>query len=159
MIDEMTMTTVIAAAPQECHALVCDIERYPEWATDIESATVQEHDDQGRVARASFRVAALGRTATYTLAYDHSEAPHRIAWRLVEGDIMRRLDGRYEFNPAPEPGRTEVLYQLVLELSVPLPGFVKRRAERRIAHTALADFAARLEAGGEAGTPAPSAGR
>ena len=150
MIDEMTMTTVVAAAPEACHAVVADIERYPEWATDIESATVRERDDEGRVARASFRVAALGRSATYTLAYDHSAAPRRIAWRLVEGDIIKHLDGMYEFHPASESGRTEVVYQLALELAVPLPGFVKRRAERRIAHTALADFAARLEAGGDA---------
>ena len=152
MIEEMTMTTVVAAAPEACHAVVSDIERYPEWATDIELATVHERDDEGRVARASFRVAALGRSATYTLAYDHSAAPRRISWRLVEGDIIKHLDGMYEFNPASEPDRTEVVYQLALELAVPLPGFVKRRAERRIAHTALADFAARLEAGG--GTPA-----
>ncbi len=147
MIDEMTMTTVVAASPEACYALITDIERYPEWATDISSATVIESDPVGRIAQASFRVEALGRTARYTLAYDHGGAPHQISWKLVDGDVVKQLDGRYEFNPMTEPGRTEVLYQLALELAVPLPGFVKRRAERRIAHTALADFAARLETG------------
>ncbi len=149
MIDEMTMTTVVAASPHECYALIADIERYPEWATDISSASVIERDLDGRVEQAAFRVEALGRTARYTLAYDHGGAPHRLAWKLVDGDVVKHLDGRYEFNPTTEPGRTEVLYQLALELAVPLPGFVKRRAERRIAHTALADFAARLETGPE----------
>ncbi len=147
MIDEMTMTTVVTASPEDCYALISDIEHYPDWATDVSSATVIESDPDGRAVQASFRVDALGRSARYTLAYDHCEAPHRISWKLVDGDVVKQLDGRYEFNSTAEPGRTEVLYQLALELAVPLPGFVKRRAERRIAHTALADFAARLESG------------
>lgn len=147
MIDEMTTTTVVAASPEACYALITDIEHYPAWATDVSEATVTERDPDGRVAHATFRVEALGRSARYTLAYDHGGAPHRISWKLVDGDVVKQLDGRYEFNPTAEPGRTEVLYQLALELAVPLPGFVKRRAERRIAHTALGDFAARLETG------------
>ncbi|WP_419945668.1 SRPBCC family protein [Candidatus Poriferisodalis sp.] len=143
----MTMTTVVTASPDDCYALIADIERYPEWATDISSVSVVERDLDGRVEQAAFRVEALGRTASYTLAYDHGGAPHRLRWKLVDGDVVKQLDGRYEFNLTAEPGRTEVLYQLALELAVPLPGFVKRRAERRIAHTALADFAARLETG------------
>ena len=147
MIDEMTMTTVVAALPEDCYALISDIEQYPEWADGVSSATVIERDLDGRAAQASFRVEALGRSASYTLAYDHGGAPRRLSWKLVDGDVLKQLDGRYEFSPTAEPGRTEVLYQLALELAVPLPGFVKRRAERRIAHTALADFAARLESG------------
>ena len=147
MIDEMTMTTVVTASPEDCYSLISDIEQYPQWATDVSTATVTQSDPEGRAAQASFRVEALGRSARYSLAYDHSGAPHRISWKLVDGDVVKQLDGRYEFNPTAEPGRTEVLYQLALVLAVPLPGFVKRRAERRIAHTALADFAARLESG------------
>ena len=147
MIDEMTMTTVVAASPAECYALISDIERYPEWADGVSSARVIERDPSGRAEQASFSVEALGRSARYTLAYDHGGAPHRLSWKLVDGDVLSQLDGRYEFSPTAEPGRTEVLYQLALELAVPLPGFVKRRAERRIAHTALADFAARLDSG------------
>lgn len=147
MIDEMTMTTVVTASPEDCYALISDIDQYPQWATDVSTATVTQSDPEGRATQASFRVEALGRSARYSLAYDHSGAPHRISWKLVDGDVVKQLDGRYEFNPTAEPGRTEVLYQLALVLAVPLPGFVKRRAERRIAHTALADFAARLESG------------
>ena len=34
-----------------------------------------------------------------------------------------------------EPGATDVVYELSIELVVPLPGFVKRRAEVRILNT------------------------
>ena len=47
---------------------------------------------------------------------------------------MRGCDGSYQFRSL-EGGRTEVIYTLAIELVVPLPGFVKRRAEVRILNT------------------------
>ena len=46
---------------------------------------------------------------------------------------MRAIDGAYTF--APQGNGTDVTYSLQIELIVPLPGFVKRRAEVRILHT------------------------
>ena len=146
MIDELNVTRVIEADPAACHELVADVEGYPGWARDLKEVTVDERDDQGRPQRATFRVAAMGRSATYTLEYDHSSAPTAISWKLVSGDIVRRLDGEYRFDQAPDrPGHTEVSYSLAVELAIPLPGFVKRRAEGRIMHAALDDLQARLE--------------
>lgn len=146
MIDEMRLERVVSAPAHECHALVADVENYPQWASDVISVDVLAHDDEGRPSEVAFRVDALGRTAGYTLAYDHSEAPRRISWHLLSGDIVRRLDGCYEFDAVPDdPAATTVGYHLELELAVPLPGFVKRRAESRIAHAALDDLAKRVE--------------
>ena len=56
------------------------------------------------------------------------------------------LDGSWEFFPVDDdPNRTEVRYSLTVELAMPLPGFVKRRAEGRIVHTAITDFTDRVE--------------
>jgi hypothetical protein len=57
-----------------------------------------------------------------------------LSWRLVRGDIMSRIDGAYHFSPTTDGG-TEVRYDLTIDLVVPLPGFVKRRAEVRILNT------------------------
>ena len=147
MVDELKVTRVIQADPAACHALIADVEGYPRWARDLKEVTVDERDDDGRPSRVTFRVAAMGRSATYTLAYDYSAAPGAITWTLVEGDIVRRLDGEYRFEGlADEPGNTEVSYTLAVDLAVPLPGFVKRRAEGRIMHAALADLQSTLEA-------------
>ncbi len=59
---------------------------------------------------------------------------------------MRKLDGSYVLEPASRPGRTLVTYHLAVELIVPLPGFVKRRAEQKIIHTALRELRAHVEA-------------
>lgn len=142
----MKVSRVVNADLEDCHALVSDIERYETWVSDLREVAIENRDNEGRVTEATFRVAAMGRSATYSLAYDHSEAPSAIRWELVTGDILKRLDGSYRFESVPdEPNQTEVVYELALELAVPLPGFVKRRAEGRIAHAALDDLQAQLE--------------
>ena len=70
----------------------------------------------------------------YRLRYDYAQAPGVLKWRMLRGDIMRTIDGAYNFAPAADGG-TEVRYDLAIELVVPLPGFVKRRAEVRILNT------------------------
>ncbi|MBH30046.1 MAG: hypothetical protein CL520_07760 [Actinobacteria bacterium] len=146
MIDKLKVSRVVNADLEDCHALVSDIERYETWVSDLREVAIENRDNEGRVTEATFRVAAMGRSATYSLAYDHSEAPSAIRWELVTGDILKRLDGSYRFESVPdEPNQTEVVYELALELAVPLPGFVKRRAEGRIAHAALDDLQAQLE--------------
>jgi uncharacterized membrane protein len=128
------MTLTVDAPLDECWAIATDFERYPEWAKDVKSAVVVARDDQGRATEVEFRTSALGRSTHYTLAYDYSAAPHRLAWRMVKGDIMRAVDGAYMFAPDASGG-VVVTYNLSIELIVPLPGFVKRRAEVRILNT------------------------
>jgi ribosome-associated toxin RatA of RatAB toxin-antitoxin module len=142
--EEATERITVSATPERCFAVANDIERYPEWAADIKEVTVHERDDQGRPSLASFRAAAFGRSTTYTLAYDHRDAPRVLGWRLTKGDITTRLDGRYEFVPTGDGG-TEVTYHLEVELRVPIPGFIYRRAQSRIMSTALRELRARVE--------------
>ena len=123
----------IAAAPERVWQIATDVERYPEWARDIKSVTVLSRDDEGRPAEVEFRASALGRSTHYTLRYDYAEAPGVLAWHMVKGDIMRSIEGAYHFSPSGSG--TEVRYDLAIELVVPLPGFVKRRAEVRILNT------------------------
>jgi uncharacterized membrane protein len=131
MADRASETIIIGAPLDRVWAIASDIERYPEWAHDVTSVSVRSRDDEGRPAEVEFRASALGRTTHYVLAYDYSGAPQRLAWTMVSGDIQRSIDGAYVLS-AIEASRTEVRYELAIELAVPLPGFVKRRAERRI---------------------------
>jgi uncharacterized membrane protein len=130
MTDRAAQTTLINAPLEKCVGVVLDFEAYPQWAKDVKMAKVRALDDQGRATEVEFRASALGRSTHYTLKYDYSEAPQRVSWRLVEGDIMRSLHGAYSFLAVD--GGTQVFYELDIELVIPLPGFVKRRAEARI---------------------------
>lgn len=143
MADEATRSTTIDASTDECLAAVVAFERYPTWAHDVKSVEVVERDADGRGLQVAYRTAALGRSTSYTLRYDYSR-PMVVSWELVKGDITRRLDGRYEFSPSSDGG-TDVTYHLSIDLAVPLPGFIKRRAEERIINNALSELKAHIE--------------
>lgn len=149
MVDQATERTTIMASPERCFAAAVDFERYPDWAADIKAATVLSRDDEGRAVDVEFRAAAMGRSTTYTLRYFYGSNPLRLAWRLQSGDATKRLDGEYEFLPVDgDPETTEVVYHIAVDLAVSLPGFLKRRAEARIVHTALHELKAHVEASG-----------
>ncbi len=135
---------VIAATPQRCFEIVADVEHYPEWVADVKQVEVLERDQAGRALVVSYRAGAFGRSAHYVLVYDYSQAPEELAWAQREGDLTNRLDGKYRFAPTSE-GATEVSYELSVDLKVPIPGFVRRRAEGHILHAAVRDLKARVE--------------
>ncbi len=135
---------IVSATPEQCFAVVSDVESYPQWAADIKQVTVETRDVEGRPLEVSWRAGAFGRSTSYTLAYDYSGAPRSLSWKQVAGDLTSKLDGAYRFDPAPDGG-TEVTYSLEVGLRVPLPGFIKRRAQSRIMHTALEELKARVE--------------
>ncbi len=146
MADQATERMVVAATPERCFAVSSDIDAYPEWAADIKEVTVHERDDEGRPLLVTFRAAAFGRSTSYTLSYDYAEAPGVLAWVQTQGDITSKLDGRYVFD-AISDGRTEVTYHLEVEMKVPLPSFIKMRAQSRIMSIALRNLKARVESG------------
>ena len=143
MADRVTEQTTIDAAPETVRRVLLDFESYPLWAKDLKDVEILESDEQGRGISVWYRAAGMGRSVHYTLRYDYSD-PARVAWVLTEGDIMRKLDGHYELTS--DGTGTRVTYELEAELVVPLPGFIKRRTEGRITHTALQELKARAEA-------------
>ena len=100
MAELATERMVVTATPEQCFAVVSDIERYPEWAADIKQVVVERRDDEGRPAEATFRAGAFGRSTSYTLAYDYSGAPRTLAWKQTAGDLTSKLDGSYRFDTA-----------------------------------------------------------
>jgi len=144
MADLVIEHTEIHAPIDACWSAAIDFERYSDWARDLKDVTVKSRDDQGRGVDVSFRAAGMGRSAAYTLRYDYSDAPHRLAWELVRGDLVRKLDGYYQFQEVDD-ARTHVSYRLEVELLLPLPGFIKRRTQVKIMDTALRELKAQVE--------------
>jgi len=145
MTDQAAERIEIDASPEACFAIATDFEKYPEWASDVKEAAIVARDDLGRGGDVAFRVAAMGRSTSYTLRYSYGSNPLRMSWRLIEGDVMERIDGEYEFVPQNDWASCEVRYYVSVDMLVPLPGFVKRRAEAKILHTALDDLKKRIE--------------
>lgn len=157
MADRASERTIIRATPDAIFAVIADYDAYPQWATHIKSVDVQRLDDDGRAGLVAYRAAAMGRSAAYVLEYFYGTNPLRVSWRLAHGDLVRRLDGRYLLVPLEDDAvgpRTEVTYELEVEVSMPMPGFVRRRAESSILRSALEELRAWIEEGKHAETPA-----
>jgi uncharacterized protein YndB with AHSA1/START domain len=151
--EQTSEHTIIQAPVERCFAALTDFESYPEWAADLKEVAVLERDADDRAVVVEFRAAAMGRSTTYRLRYDYTDAPSKLGWMLDEGDIQRELDGAYHLEPAEDdPASTHVIYELSIDLIMPIPGFIKRRAEARILKTALDQLKTRVE--GAAGATA-----
>ncbi|TMK62725.1 MAG: hypothetical protein E6G14_16235 [Actinobacteria bacterium] len=146
MAEEAHERIQVTAPPDVCFGIATDFERYPEWANNVRQVKVLTRDEQGRGSTVEFRVAGLGRSVRQVFAYDYVDAPAALSWHLVEGEMLRRLDGRYGFQPsdradAAEPNcrreATVVTYDLALEFGLPLPGLVKRQVTGLIMGNAL----------------------
>lgn len=143
MPDQAHEHIVVAAPLERCFAIAIDYERYPLWAKDVKQVEVLGRDDDGRGHKVEYRVAGLGRSIRYVLEYDYTEAPGAFSWRLLEGDVLRRLDGRYGFEA--DGAATRVTYDLTVDVAIPMPGLIKRRAAGMIMGTALRELKKEVE--------------
>ena len=134
----------VEAPADRCFDVAIDFESYPEWAKDVKSAHILESDDEGRGTKVEYRAAALGRSVRYVLEYDYTNAPAAFSWRFLEGDMLRRLDGSYRFEAEGDTS-TRVHYDLAVEVGVPLPGILKRRAAGLIMGNALKELKKQVE--------------
>jgi uncharacterized membrane protein len=146
MADEARESIHVEATPERCYAVAIDFDRYPEWATDVKEVEVLDHDAEGRGTRVRYEISALGKTIGYVLAYDYADAPGGFAWKLQKADLLRRLDGAYRFDGDGEG--TRVGYVLTVDVTLPLPGFMKRAAAGMIVDNAMKQLKGYIEAGG-----------
>ena len=150
MSDRAFERTIIRDSAERIFDVIVDYDRYPEWATNVKEVEIQRMDEDGRAGLVSYRAAAMGRSAAYVLEYFYGTNPLRVSWRLAQGDLVRRLDGRYLLTPLDPDAtgpRTEVTYELEVDVSMPMSGFLRRRAESRILRTALEDLRMWVEEG------------
>ncbi len=143
MSQRGTESITVNAPPATLFAVATDFLDYPKWVADLKSVTVLASDEDGRAHDVEFRAAAFGRSTTYVLRYDYSQAPSVLSWSQVKSDLTTKLEGTYRFDPSGDG--TLVNYELEVDLLVPVPGFIKTRAAQRIMTQALRELKARAE--------------
>lgn len=147
-IERGFASTTVEATVQDCFDVGADVGSYPEWIESLTSVEILSTDELGRPAEVGYEAAGIGRRTSYVLGYDFSDAPHRISWHLIRGDLTREIEGSYRFRDVGEDRAgplTEVDYELGVDLTVPLSGFIRRRAEDKILEAALQRFKRRVE--------------
>ena len=150
MADRTTASIAVAAHRADVMAVIADFAAYPEWASGVRSAEVIGRDNGGRASRVRFALDAGVIKDSYVLSYDW-DGDDGVRWDLAEpGSVITVLSGGYLLADAGEG--TEVTYDLAVDVRIPMPGMLKRRAEKTIIETALKGLRNRAEAGRGDGT-------
>ena len=82
-------------------AVIADFKSYPQWAKGVQKAEVVEPGDGGRAEQVYFALDVSPIKDEYTLAYDW-DGDREVTWTLVEGKMLKAMDGAYELVCPPE---------------------------------------------------------
>lgn len=144
MAEQTTSSIVVSAKPSEVMAVIADFDSYPAWAQGVKKADVLGQTLEGRAKHVYFELDASPIKDEYTLEYEWT-GDRTVRWWLVHGKMLKSMDGRYNLE-GREDGTTEVTYQLAVDISIPMIGMLKRKAEKVIIDTALKGLKKRVEA-------------
>ena len=134
---------MIAAPREAVMAVIADFAAYPQWASAVRATEVLGDQEAGRASQVRFTLDAGVVKDTYVLGYDW-DGDAGVQWHLAEpGSVISAMDGGYLLADRGEA--TEATYELTVDLRIPMPGLLKRRAEKTIIDTALKGLKNRVE--------------
>lgn len=143
MAELTTGSTEIDATPDAVMRVLTDFGSYPEWA-GVKSAEVQAKDAAGRPSEVAMTISQMGFEAAYTLAYEYAADDGGFSWTTKEATgVVKDIQGSYILKA--DGKRTNVTYELSLELTISLPGFLRRQAEKQVISMALEGLKGRVE--------------
>ena len=135
----------IEAPIEQVQKTLFELDKYPEWSTQIKSSEALDRDDQGRVTKVKMSIDAGMMKDRLTLDYDWSQAPSKLSFSMEEADLLTSMDGIYTITSIDED-TTEVTYELEVSLSMPIPAMMRQKAEKATIDAALAQLRSYLEA-------------
>jgi hypothetical protein len=142
MADQSTQSITIDAPAADVMAVIADFASYPEWVAAAKKVEVVETGDDGRARQVHFVLDAGAVKDDYVLDYTW-DGDRQVSWTLVKGQMQKRQDGSYTLTE--KDGRPEVTYSITIDLSIPMLGMIKRKAEKVILDTALKELKKRVE--------------
>ena len=143
MADQSTQSITVDAPAAEVMAVIADFPAYPEWVAAAKRVEVLETGPDGRARQVHFVLDAGAVKDDYVLEYTW-DGDRQVSWTLVKGQMQKRQEGSYTLSESD--GRTEVTYTITIDLSIPMLGMIKRKAEKVILDTALKELKKRVEA-------------
>jgi uncharacterized membrane protein len=123
---------VIEATPDQIMDVLFDLESLPQWSSAHRKVEVLERDDQGRPSKSRQVVKIVGVSDEQVLAYSvHDDG---VSWTLVSAKQQRAQDARYTLTP--DGDSTRVRFELTVDLTVPVPGFLIKKGAKGLMETA-----------------------
>ena len=123
---------VIEASPEEVLDVIADVESTPDWSSQYQSAEILESYDDGKPRRVKMKIKTAGISDEQVVEYTWSGDVVR--WTLVSAGQLKAQDASYTLTP--DGDKTKVKFDIKVDLSVPMPGFVLKRAMKGAMETA-----------------------
>jgi hypothetical protein len=124
--------TVIEATPDEILEVLYDLESLTEWSSAHQEVEILSRDEEGRPKRSRQVVKIVGINDEQVLEY--SVEDDGVSWTLESSKQQRAQEGRYILTP--EGDATRVRFELTVDPTVPLPGFLVKRGAKGLMETA-----------------------
>ncbi len=123
---------VIDATPDEIMDVLFDLESLTEWSSFHKKVEILERDDEGHPSKSRQTVKIVGVSDEQVL--DYSVHEDGVGWTLESSKQQRAQEGRYTLTP--DGDSTRVRFDLTVDLSVPVPGFLVKRGTKGLMETA-----------------------
>jgi uncharacterized membrane protein len=144
-MSELSSGKITIDAPiKEVQTALFEIAKYPEWSTSIKSVEVLATDEQGRLTSGKFVIDAGMMKDKVTLDYEWSEAPSKLSFSFNDADLLTGMEGSYSIKKIDED-TTEVTYEMGVEISMPIPAMMRKKAEQTTIDQALEQLKSHLE--------------
>ena len=123
---------VIEASPEEILDVIADVEATPTWSPQYQSCQILDAYDDGRPRQVKMKIKTAGITDEQVVEYTWAE--NKVSWTLISASQLKAQDASYTLTPQGD--KTTVKFDITVDLSVPLPGFVLKRAMKGGVETA-----------------------
>ena len=123
---------VIEATPEEILDVIADVENAPTWSPQYQSAQILDTYPDGRPKRVKMKVKAAGLTDEMEVEY--SFTGNSAGWKLIKSSQLKTQEATYTLTPSGEA--TKVRFDLKVDPSIPIPGFLLKRTLKGAMETA-----------------------
>lgn len=124
MAVSLSREVLIEATPDEILDVIADVEATPDWSPEYQRAETIDTYDDGRPRRVKRTVRAAGITDEQVIEWTWTDS--KASWTLVSAGQLKKQDGSYTLTA--DGDKTLLRFDITVDPSVPIPGFVLKRA-------------------------------
>ncbi len=133
MAVQATREIVFDASPEAILDALADIEEVPSWSTVHRHTEVLDRHPDGRPHHVKATLKIMGVTDKEVLEYHWG--PDWVVWDAVDTFQQRGQHGEYNLTRLGD--QTRVRFDLIIDLSAPIPAFLIRRAKKIVLDIAI----------------------
>lgn len=123
---------VIEATPEEILDVIADVRSAPTWSPQYQSAEILDTYEDGRPKRVKMKIKAAGMTDEQEVEYSWTDTT--ASWTLIKAGQLKSQEATYTLTP--DGNKTRVRFDLQVDPSVPIPGFLLKRTLKGAMETA-----------------------